>query len=77
MKIQRKQEPTYVKALNLLNEVISTRPNSVNVLNFAQSKAIELKNIFIDTESKDKNEIVNLLKKIDPANSTKYNEILN
>lgn len=65
------------KAFSLLNEIISSRPNSVNVLNFAQSKSAELKNIFIDAEAKDKSEIVNLLKKIDPANSAIYNEILN
>lgn len=64
-------------ALNKLNKVISTRPNSINVLNFVQAKLIELKNLYSDAELKDKTEIVNLLKKIDPANSSKYQEILN
>lgn len=64
-------------ALNKLNKVITTRPNSINVLNFVQAKTVELKNLYADSEVKDKNEIVNLLKKIDPANSSKYMEILN
>jgi hypothetical protein len=64
-------------ALNKLNKVITTRPNSINVLNFVQAKTVELKNLYADSEVKDKNEIVNLLKKIDPANSSKYIEILN
>jgi hypothetical protein len=64
-------------ALNKLNKVVVTRPNSINVLNFVQAKTVELKNIYVDAEIKDKNDIVNLLKKIDPANSSKYQEILN
>lgn len=64
-------------ALNLLNQVVSSRPNSVNLVNFVQAKAQELKNIYSDSETKEKNEIVNLLKKIDPANTSKYLEILN
>lgn len=65
------------EALNKLNKVITTRPNSINVLNFVQAKLVELKNLYADAEVKDKNDIVNLLKKIDPANSSKYMEILN
>ena len=64
-------------ALNKLNKVVTTRPNSINVLNFVQAKLLELKNLYADAEMKDKNEIVNLLKKIDPANASKYMEILN
>jgi hypothetical protein len=63
--------------LSKLNKVITTRPNSINVLNFVQAKLIELKNLYADAEVKDKNDIVNLLKKIDPANASKYMEILN
>lgn len=64
-------------ALSKLNKVISTRPNSINVLNFVQAKLVELKNLFSDADQQSKTEIVNLLKKIDPANSSKYQEILN
>jgi hypothetical protein len=64
------------EALSSLNKVVLSRPNSINLLNFVQAKQIEIKNIFVDAEQTEKNEIVNLLKKIDPANSSKYQEIL-
>jgi hypothetical protein len=64
-------------ALNKLNKVVATRPNSVNLLDFVQAKLVEIKNLYADAEVKDKNDVVTLLKKIDPANSSKYQEILN
>lgn len=64
-------------AMSKLNKITSTRPNSVNVLNFCQAKTTEIKNLFMDADPKDKTEIVNLLKKVDPANSSKYEQILN
>ncbi|XOV68211.1 MAG: DUF4835 family protein [Fluviicola sp.] len=64
-------------AMNKLVKVVATRPNSVNLINFVQAKSNELKNMYEDAEMKEKNEIVGLLKRIDPANSSKYQEILN
>jgi len=64
-------------AMNKLVKVVATRPNSVNLINFVQAKSDELRNMFEDAEMKEKNEIVGLLKRIDPANSSKYQEILN
>jgi hypothetical protein len=64
------------QALNKLSAVSTSRPNSINVLSFIQMKTLELKNLFTDAEQKDKTELVNLLKKLDPANSSKYQEIL-
>jgi len=64
-------------SLNKLNKVVATRPNSINLLNFVQAKLVELKNVYADAEAKDKTDVVNLLKKLDPANSSKYQEILN
>lgn len=63
-------------ALTKLNRVVATRPNSVNLLNFVQAKSNELKNLFQDAEVKDKNDLVTLMKRIDPANGQKYDEIL-
>lgn len=63
-------------ALNKLNKVVASRPNSINLLNFVQSKKDELKSLYTDAEVKDKTDVVNLLKRIDPANSSKYAEIL-
>jgi hypothetical protein len=64
-------------AMNKLVKVVATRPNSANLLNFVQAKSTEIKNLFEDAEVKEKNEIVGLLKRVDPANSSKYQEILN
>ncbi len=64
-------------ALNKLLRVTSTRPNSLNVINFVQSKRSELISLYEDAEPREKNEIVNLLKRIDPTSSEKYQEILN
>ncbi|MFT5778637.1 MAG: hypothetical protein ACI837_001593 [Crocinitomicaceae bacterium] len=63
-------------ALSKLIKVVATRPNSLNLLNFVQAKTNELKNLYEDAEPKEKNDIVNLLKRIDPANSSRYQEIL-
>jgi len=64
-------------AINLLSSVIKNRPNSVNTQSFVQAKSNELKNLSTDADKKSKTTIVNLLKRIDPANSSKYQEILN
>lgn len=64
-------------AMSRLTKVTATRPNSLNLLNFVQAKADELKNLYADADAKEKNDIVNLLKRIDPANSPTYQEILN
>lgn len=64
-------------ALSELNKVVATRPNSINLLNFVQAKLVELKNLYADAEIKDKTEVVNLLKRLDPTNATKYQDILN
>jgi hypothetical protein len=64
-------------ALTKLNKVVATRPNAINLLNFVQAKQVELKNLYADADVKDKNEIVSLLKRLDPANASKYQEILN
>lgn len=65
------------EALKKLNKISTVRPNSVNLLNFVQAKVDELKNLYIDADTKEKTDVVNLLKGIDPANSSKYEQILN
>ncbi|MEY3236867.1 MAG: hypothetical protein RI883_968 [Bacteroidota bacterium] len=64
------------EALNKLNKVVTTRPNSINLLNFVQAKLDEIKNLYTDAEVKDKTDMVALLKRLDPANSSKYQAIL-
>jgi len=43
---------------------------------FMTAKSDELVNIFKPAPAIEKNEIVNILKSIDPINSSKYNEML-
>ncbi len=64
-------------ALNKLTPVVQNRPNTVNILNFLNAKVVELKNVLSDSETKEKTDFVNLLKKLDSGNSSKYQEILN
>ena len=64
-------------ALNKMSKISATRPNSINLLNFAQSKRDEIKNLYLDATAQEKTEVVAVLKKIDPANSSRYEEILN
>ncbi len=64
-------------ALFRLTPIAQARPNSLNVLSFLNAKSTEIKNILFDAELKEKNEFVNLLKRLDPANTSKYQEILN
>ena len=63
-------------ALNQLSPIMATRPNTVNVVSYLFGKTTELKNIFSDSELKEKQDLVNLLKRLDPANATSYTAIL-
>lgn len=63
------------EALLKLEAVHSARPGSVNVSNFLQAKVREFKGIFSAAENKQKQDLVKLLRKLDPANSSKYQEI--
>jgi len=64
-------------ALNKLTPVVQRNPNNLNTLNFLYSKIQEFKNVLSDSETKEKTEFVNLLKKLDSGNSSLYQEILN
>ncbi|MEX1191432.1 MAG: DUF4835 family protein [Brumimicrobium sp.] len=64
------------EALKKLLKVNSARPGTVNLLNFLQSKVREIKGIYQDADQRQKSDVVNLLKRLDPANSSKYEEIL-
>lgn len=64
-------------ALSGLTKLSAVRPNSINLVGFVQAKRDEIKNLYTDAETKEKQRIVNLLKRIDPSNSSKYQEILN
>lgn len=63
-------------ALQQLSDVHKARPGSINIMTFLQAKVAELTGIFKDADTRQKTELVNLLKRLDPANSSKYQEIL-
>lgn len=64
------------EALNKLVKVVATRPGYINLVSFVQAKQPELKNLYADAEVTEKNKIVALLKRLDPANASRYDEIL-
>jgi len=63
-------------SLKLIDKVQRARPGSINVQIFLSSKTDELINLFSQAEMKEKNAAVNLLKRMDPASSSRYQEIL-
>ncbi len=73
---QDKARQAIYESLQKLLPVNSARPGSVNLLNFLQAKLNELKGIYKDADQRQKSDVVNLLKRLDPANSSKYQEIL-
>jgi len=64
------------EALLTLEPIQQTRPGSVNLQIFLSAKINELKGLYAKAEMSEKNKVVALLKKLDPANGTKYEEIL-
>ncbi len=66
-----------LEALNLLDKIQRSRPGSLNLQMFCTAKSQELIDMFSQAEIKEKNNVVSLLKRLDPANSSKYQEILN
>jgi hypothetical protein len=73
---QEKARTAIYQALQKLQPVNNARPGSLNVLNILQSKLQKIKSIYKEAEQRQKNDVVNLLKRLDPANSSKYQEIL-
>lgn len=66
-----------LESLQLLDKVQRARPGSLNLQIFLTSKSDELVNLFSQAEITEKNAVINVLKKLDPTNSSKYQEILN
>jgi len=64
------------EALEKLLPVNSSKPGSVNVLNFLSAKRQEIAGIYKDAERKQQVDLVNMLKRLDPTNASKYQEII-
>lgn len=66
-----------LETMESLSPVQRSRPGSLNLQIFLTSKSQELIDLFSQSEIKEKNAAVSILKRLDPANSSKYQEILN
>ncbi|MBP7809756.1 MAG: DUF4835 family protein [Bacteroidia bacterium] len=64
-----------LSALELLVPVYNNRPASFNMQLFFNAKGDEIVNIFSQATAEEKTKVVELLMKIDPANTTKYLKI--
>jgi len=73
MKNSRKE---IIESLKLVDKVQRARVGSINVQIFITSKTDELVNLFSQAEMNEKNTVVNILKRINPTGSSKYQEIL-
>ncbi|MBD81242.1 MAG: DUF4835 domain-containing protein [Crocinitomicaceae bacterium] len=62
--------------LGHLNEVHTNYPGSFNMRVFFDAKAGEVIKIFKEANREEKEEVLNLLNKVDPANTLKYQEIM-
>lgn len=65
-----------LKALQLLLKIHSTRPGAINLTLFLNGKRDEMINLFSQAPSNEKTQAVNLLKKMDPSNATRYQKIM-
>ncbi len=63
-------------SLTLLQRVHNNKPNLFLLHLFMDAKSDELVNIFSKAPVQDKRKAVNILKELDPANSSKYQKIL-
>ncbi len=72
-----KGRETILATLQSLDKVQRSRPGSLNLQLFFTGKTSELVNIFSQADMKEKNAAVSILKKLDPANSSVYQEIMN
>jgi len=64
-----------LSALELLVPVYTNRPASFNMQIFFNAKGVEVVNVFSQGTAEEKSKAVELLMKVDPANTTKYLKI--
>lgn len=66
-----------LETIQNLDKIQRARPGSLNLQLFLTAKSAELVNIFSQADIKEKNAAVSILKKLDPASSSVYQEIMN
>jgi len=65
-----------LEALKQVDKVQRARPGNFNIQVFMNAKSDELINVFSQAEMTEKNAAVNILKRLDPSGSSKYQDIL-
>ena len=63
-------------ALDKMDKTFKDNPNNVLIILFLQAKGDEIVNVFSGGEQSEKAKVVALLKRLDPANGTKYDKIM-
>lgn len=63
-------------ALDKMDKAFRDNPNNVLLILFLQAKSEEIISIFAGAEAGEKVKAVNILKRLDPANGTKYDRIM-
>ena len=64
-----------VSALQSLEEIHKTQPNSLNVQIFFAAKSDEVVNMFSEMDEQTKNQVYMTVTKLDPGNISKYNKM--
>ena len=67
---------TVLQSIKALDRVKRSRPNSINLQIFFNSKSEEIISLFSQADSRTKQDAVNVLKRLDPINASKYQAIL-
>ena len=62
-------------ALDKMDKTFKDNANNVLIILFLQAKGDELVSIFSGADAGEKTKVVNILKRLDPANGTKYDKI--
>lgn len=63
-------------ALDKIDNAFKDNANNILLIMFLQAKGDEIVGIFAGADASEKTKIVNMLKRLDPANGTKYDKIL-
>jgi hypothetical protein len=64
-----------LSALELLQSIYNSYPGNTGVSILCMTKSMEFVNVFSGAEIEQKQKVVNILRRIDPSNSEKYDKI--
>ncbi len=71
-----KARQVILQSINAMDRVNRSRPGSVNLQIFFNTKSQEIISLFSQADNSVKNSAVNILKRLDPINASKYESIL-